>query len=81
MTLSIGNQKNRVNADAMSRLVPLTSEDELETEVFMISYVDELPITARDVASATQKDPIVSCVYDFTLRGWPQSVKDSLLQK
>ena len=69
------------NADALSRLVLLTSEDESETQVFMISYVDELPITAGDVASATQKDPVLARVYDFTLHGWPQSVKDSLMQK
>ena len=50
------------NADAMSRLIPLTSEDESGTEVFMISYVDELPITAGDVASVTRKDPILACV-------------------
>ena len=68
------------NADAMSRLVPLTKEDESETEQFMISYVDELPITAGDLASGTRKDPVLARVYDFTLHGWPQSVEDPLLQ-
>ena len=34
------------NADALSRLVPTTSDDEPEAEVYVISYLDELPITA-----------------------------------
>ena len=50
--------EEHANADAMSRLVPLTTEDKWETEVFMISYVVELPVTLRDLASATRKDPL-----------------------
>ena len=45
----------------------------------MISYVDEFPITVRDLASATRKDPLLGRVYDFTLHGWPQSVEDPSL--
>ena len=68
------------NADAMSRLVPLTAEEESETEGYVVSYVDELPITAGDIAAATRKDPVLAPVYDFSLHGWPQAVEDPLLQ-
>ena len=43
------------------------------------SYVDELPITAGDLASATRKDPVLGRVYDFSLDEWPQSMEDPLL--
>ena len=68
------------NADAMSRLVQSTVKDEFETEAFVVSYVDELPITAGDLASATGKDPVLARVYDMTLHGWPQAIEDPLLQ-
>ena len=68
------------NADALSRLVPSTSDDEPELEVYGISYLDELPITAGDIASTTRKDPVLAHVYDFVLHGWPQAVEDPLLQ-
>ena len=68
------------NADAMSRLVRSTTKDEFETEAFVISYVDELPITAGDLASATRKDPVLARVYDMTLHGWLQAIEDPLSQ-
>ncbi|KAL9975231.1 hypothetical protein ACROYT_G012365 [Oculina patagonica] len=68
------------NADAMSRLAQSTAKDEFEIEAFVISYVDELPITAGDLASATRKDPVLARVYDMTLHGWPQAIEDPLLQ-
>ena len=63
------------NADAMSRLVQSTTKDEFETEAFVISYVDELPITAGDLASATRKDPVLARVYDMTLHGCPKPLR------
>ena len=46
----------------------------------MISYLEELPVTARNIAAATRKDPVLARVYDFTLHGWPQALDDSVLQ-
>ena len=47
------------NADAISRLVQASLEDkEEEEEVYLISYLEELLVTARDIAAATRKDPV-----------------------
>ena len=63
----------------MPRLESGTAEDGL-ANIFWISYLDELPVTAKDIASATRKDPVLACAYDFTLHGWPKAVEDPVLQ-
>jgi len=57
-------------------------EQEEEEEVYLISYLEELPVTARDIniAAATRKDPVLARVCDFTLHGWPQALDDPVLQ-
>ena len=37
--------------------------------MYLISYLEELPVTARDNAAATRKDPVLARLYDFTLHG------------
>ena len=69
------------NADALSKLVQASlKEQEEEEEVHLISYLEELPVTAQDIVVATRKDPVLPCVYDFTLHGWPQALDDPVLQ-
>ena len=69
------------NADALSRLVQASLEEqEEEEEVYLISYLEELPVTARDIAAATRKDPVLARLYDFTLHGWPQALNAPVLQ-
>ena len=81
MKLSIGSLPNKQNADALSRLVQASLEEqEAEEEVYLISYLEELPVTARDIAAANRKDPVLARVYDFTLHGWPQALGDPVLQ-
>ena len=41
-------------------------------------YVDSLPVTASELESATQKDPVLSKVLYYTQTGWPQEISDSL---
>ena len=80
MKLSIGSLLN-ANADALSRLVHACLEEQgEEEEVYLISYLEELPVTARDIAAATRKDLVLTRVYDFTLYGWPQALDDPVLQ-
>ena len=66
------NSKAHANADCLSRL-PMQEDTELEDPVtfFQISHVDELPVTARDIAQATSKDPILARVYNYIMEGWP----------
>ena len=69
------------NAEALSRLVQASLEEQgEEEEVYLISYLEELPVTAREIAAATRKDPVLARVYDFTLHGWPQALDDPVLQ-
>lgn len=53
----------------------MTRRKESETEVFVISYVDEFPITAGDLAYATRKDSVLAPVYDMTLHGRPKAIE------
>ena len=50
------------NADALSRLFS-SADARLDVDEYLISYVNELPVTVR--ASATRKDPVLARVYDF----------------
>ena len=38
-----------------------------------------MPVTAQQVATATQRDPLLSQVYRYTQSGWPSKVDDVLL--
>ena len=69
------------HAYALSRLVQASFEEqEGEEEVYLISYLEDLPVAAQDIAAATRKDPILARLYDFTLHGWPQALDDPVLQ-
>ena len=66
---------------SIGRLVQASLEErEEEKEVYLISYLEEHPVTARDIAAATRKDPVLARVYDFTSHGWPQALDDPALQ-
>ena len=45
----------------------MQEDTELEdpVTVFQVSHVDELPVTAQDIAQATSKDPILASVYNY----------------
>ena len=49
--------------------------------MYLISYLEELPVTARDIAAPTRKDPVLARLYDFTLHGWPQALNAPVLQR
>ncbi|XP_071201633.1 uncharacterized protein K02A2.6 [Salvelinus alpinus] len=72
---------DHANADALSRL-PCNSDSDSEDDraVFQISLIDELPISASDIAEETRKDPVLSKVLDLTLGGWPNFVNDDNLR-
>ena len=48
--------------------------------MYLFSYLEELPVTARDIAAVTRKDPALARVYDFTIHGWPQALDDPVSQ-
>ena len=75
------NSKAHANADCLSRL-PMEEDKELEdpVTVFQVSYVDQLPVTARDIAQATSKDPILASVYSHIMEGWPNKLKEESIK-
>ena len=66
--------KENGNADAFSRLplsttVPITLED----RVLLIEQLETLPVTAKEISDWTKKDPVLSHVMEYLLRGWPET--------
>ncbi|KRY74260.1 Transposon Tf2-9 polyprotein [Trichinella pseudospiralis] len=76
--------KNFCQADCLSRL-PSSSdelfdanfdhreaEDELTVKQLIVELQAELPVTARVIAEATEKDSVLKQVKQFVLSGWPE---------
>jgi transposase InsO family protein len=66
------------NADVLSRF-PIADGTEIELPINHFSLVDELPITAKDIAEETRKDSVLSKVYTYVMNGWPVKVYDPAL--
>jgi hypothetical protein len=63
--------EENANADAMSRLPhPKESHEGKEANIFKFSYLDHLPLLARDIRESTRKDPVLSKVYCNIMEGW-----------
>ncbi|XP_031346519.1 uncharacterized protein K02A2.6-like [Photinus pyralis] len=67
------------NADGLSRL-PLNTRTEISDAIFSFSLSYDLPITFENIAIATKKDINLSKIVDFTLSGWPNTLKDENLK-
>eukprot|EP00079_Xenopus_tropicalis_P035717 XP_017949488.1 PREDICTED: uncharacterized protein K02A2.6-like [Xenopus tropicalis] len=68
------------NADALSRLpCPYTTDVHDESVIFQVSFAEELPISCKDIAAATSRDPLIAKVWDFTSKGWPNYSSDKIL--
>ena len=68
------------NADSLSRL-PLPTTDQpsgREVSVFNIGQAQALPVTFRDIQTATHQDRILGKVLTYVQGGWPTSVSESL---
>ena len=68
------------NADSLSRL-PLPSADQpsgLEVSIFNIGQVQALPVTFRDIQTATRQDKILGKVFTYVQNGWPTQVPEAL---
>ena len=68
------------NADAMSRLPCNEPSQPLEQSIFHVTTVDDLPISSKEIREATQSDPTLSRVLDYTLNGWPDKSSDENLK-
>uniref|UniRef100_A0A3Q2EGN4 Gypsy retrotransposon integrase-like protein 1 n=1 Tax=Cyprinodon variegatus TaxID=28743 RepID=A0A3Q2EGN4_CYPVA len=68
------------NADALSRLPMKPRVDVASNPIYRVSYLDELPITAREIAKETEKDSVLKVVKQLVLTGWPKHVQDEWLK-
>ena len=72
--------QNHANADSLSCLPLKVTDNSIdEVTIFNIAQVEVMPITAQKVATATQRDPLLSQVYRYTQLGWPTEVDGVLL--
>ncbi len=44
----------------------------------MIEKMEEAPITAKQVAAWTRRDPVLSKVHQYIQNGWPSQAEDDL---
>ena len=68
------------NADALSRLpLPLEgSQAPSETRLCNIRKIEALPVASMEIRTATQRDPTLSKVKRYVLRGWPEEIPKAL---
>lgn len=66
------------NADALSRL-PLSERGPESSQEFRVSFIDVMPITAKDIAREPASDQVLGKVKHFTLTGWPKHVTYTVL--
>ena len=68
------------NTDMLSRLPLKEDFTASEEPIFSITWVDILPVTLRQIAEATRKDPVMSRVLSHILNGWPSHNSDRDVQ-
>ena len=66
------------NADFLSRAPTNVATENLELDVNYFTHTNDLPITAKEIGSATMKDPVLSRVKAFVMHGWPGKVDANL---
>jgi hypothetical protein len=73
--------KDHGNCDGLSHL-PGGSDNFLghEQSINYFSFVDQLPVSAKQVAEATRKDPVLSRVMSYVMGGWPEHCTDQELK-
>ena len=69
--------KDHSNTDGLSQL-PLKDEmieyHSPEPSNFYFAQINSLPVTNHEIQVATRTDPILSKVYQYTKKGWPNQV-------
>ena len=70
---------DHANADCLSRFpLPSISTSSQISDVFIVKQIEALPVSAVELQTMTRTDPLLSKVLQYTKKGWPTSVSDSL---
>ena len=72
--------KSHANVDCLSRL-PVQEDRDLgdPSTIFQVSFIEELPVTAVDIATETKNNTLAT-VYQYVMEGWPHKVKEEALK-
>ena len=72
---------DNANADVLSRL-PVTGNVEIDPDENYVfnTVVNDLPVTAKIIASNTEKDQALVKVYEYTMSGWPSNCDEPELR-
>ena len=70
------------HADAPSRrpLPETTPAISTPTEDDIFALVNELPVTSKEISTATRRDPVLAKVHEMIVSGWPNQMKDDNLK-
>ena len=77
------SSKSHANCNGLSRLPYSHSEklpDNDSVEIYNLSQIDSLPVSASDVKRETRRNPTLSKVLDLTLNGWTYKPQDERLK-
>ena len=69
------------NADGLSRLPLVVNNGKKqlsESSVFNVRQIENLPVTAMQLKTATRRDPVLSKVLHYSKQGWPETITDDL---
>lgn len=69
--------KLHLNADSLSRLpVGEAMPEKREENIFLMQQLETAPINADQIRGWTAKDPVLSKVKSYILRGWPSQLEE-----
>ena len=81
MTLSFAQPCSaHSNANALSRLLLVTEDSKIPSETHLCNLwkIESLPVTSKKISTATERDPTLSKVKRYILRGWPKEIPKQL---
>ena len=72
-TIEHRSAKDHTNVDGLSRLPAETEDDEEDpVKILHVSQMETIPVTSRNIAQETIKDPILKKVLNYTMNGWDE---------
>ena len=70
--------QDRANADRLSSLLQGSHNAPFTASAFVGGQIQALPVTAENLATTTQQDPVLSKVHQFSGQEWSSHMCDDL---